>query len=576
MASRTLLALLGAAALSGCAALPFGVRAEVDGRAVATRTDDVRNRGAAEPSAGVSGTVSVQARVDRTAGAAPPSPATGAFPPALDSEGGAQPVAQRGPARSTAVITRIPAEPPPAPPATRPRDPAPTSAGVDVVVPEVGAAHPASGVAALDGGPATLSALLDPGVQVDGVHVGLDDIAALLAAPAPAAPTMLPAGPLDVRAAVAVDDGGGTLALRVFAPVPAAASRPPVRVHLVVDRSSSMQRAWPAVRGALLGVVGGLDARDELQIVAYGTRAEVMLELGPLGDGAAARAAIARIGVGGGTDLEAGLRVAYAGARRAPAGPPSVVLLLSDGVPSRGAVDPAELAAMAREARRTGGTVTRTVGLGTDFDERLLREVARAGEGAYRLAGDDPESALEEALRAHTAVVAEDVAFAVSLPPGVRATQVAGAVAEGSTGTVRLRLGGVAGGVDRRVVLRLDGPVSDGLEVGVRWRAPGAASVSSGPVAVAVAPDLATRVRVDAELAAALDVAGRAIHHGDVARAGTVLGAHAATTEAFAPSRAQVVARLATAVRELAPSASIPQRRQVALAFGALAARVLR
>ena len=74
-----------------------------------------------------------------------------------------------------------------------------------------------------------------------------------------------------VRASLAHDalpaSGGETdvvLEVTGLAPPPVV---PPLRVHLVIDASTSMERAWDDVKDAALEVVARLRAVDELQIV---------------------------------------------------------------------------------------------------------------------------------------------------------------------------------------------------------------------------------------------------------------------------------------------------------------------
>jgi Ca-activated chloride channel family protein len=58
----------------------------------------------------------------------------------------------------------------------------------------------------------------------------------------------------------------------------------------------------------------------------------------------------------------------------------SRVLLLTDGLANQGVTHPGEIARHASELRQRGVT-TSTFGVGADFDERLLREMAHAGGG---------------------------------------------------------------------------------------------------------------------------------------------------------------------------------------------------
>ena len=57
-------------------------------------------------------------------------------------------------------------------------------------------------------------------------------------------------------------------------------------------------------------------------------------------------------------------------------------LLLTDGLANQGVTDRDEIVTHARELRRRG-VVTSTFGVGADFDERLLQQMADAGAGHF-------------------------------------------------------------------------------------------------------------------------------------------------------------------------------------------------
>jgi hypothetical protein len=85
--------------------------------------------------------------------------------------------------------------------------------------------------------------------------------------------------------------GGEThVVVRVRAPEAAAVPRGRVRVHLVIDRSSSMQRTWDRVLAASRVLVQRLEADDELHIVAYGPMPSRPCRSGGFGPRAVVRA----------------------------------------------------------------------------------------------------------------------------------------------------------------------------------------------------------------------------------------------------------------------------------------------
>lgn len=263
------------------------------------------------------------------------------------------------------------------------------------------------GVWGLDGRSTAITAITGPGVQVDGVRVALDELEALatLPMPGPASARLVTDGAIEAWAELEHESlprsGGETpVVVRVRAASSVSTTpRPSVRVHLVIDASSSMQRSWTRMLDAARELIARLAADDELQIVAYGTDAVEVFPVGRVADGRAALAALERVAVGGGTNIQAGLERAYAAASGSAR---SLVILLSDGVPTRGAFEPAEFGGLA-SAGRARGAITSVVGLGTEFDDRLLRAVAKSGHGGYHVSASPDELAtgLLEELEAH-------------------------------------------------------------------------------------------------------------------------------------------------------------------------------
>ncbi len=196
--------------------------------------------------------------------------------------------------------------------------------------------------------------------------------------------------------AVETDD---EVSLMVELEAPAAADsgpRPAATVQIVLDRSGSMGgERLGAAKDALLALVDRLDPSDRFGVVAFDDEVQVVVPAGTLAGKASARHAIAALRPGGMTNLSAGLLRGMQEARRVAGDGGATVLLLSDGHANAGEVDPQRLAAVAAGARDHGITTT-TVGIGLDYDELLLAEVARGGQGSHVFAehGDDAAAAV--------------------------------------------------------------------------------------------------------------------------------------------------------------------------------------
>jgi Ca-activated chloride channel family protein len=96
-------------------------------------------------------------------------------------------------------------------------------------------------------------------------------------------------------------------------------------------------------------------------------------------------------------------------------------LLLTDGLANLGITDPGRLTAMARQKREEGITTT-TMGVGLDFNEDLLVQMASQGGGAFYFI-DDPDQAPDifaEELGDMQTVVGQNLIITLTPGPGVR------------------------------------------------------------------------------------------------------------------------------------------------------------
>jgi Ca-activated chloride channel family protein len=140
--------------------------------------------------------------------------------------------------------------------------------------------------------------------------------------------------------------------VRAAAPIaPPRENRIPVNVAFVLDRSGSMsdERKFTLARDAVVRALEMLRPEDRFSLVVYDTRIDVLMPSTFATSDAKRDALTALSDVG-------------------PRG---------DGITNR-----AELAHHASELRRRG-VATSTFGVGADFDERLLRDMAHEGGGNF-------------------------------------------------------------------------------------------------------------------------------------------------------------------------------------------------
>ncbi len=171
--------------------------------------------------------------------------------------------------------------------------------------------------------------------------------------------------------------------------------RPPVTLTFLVDTSGSMAREnrLELVKRSLDVLLDELHDDDKVGLVTYSSTAREVLE--PTSDRAATRVALARLHPEQSTNLEDGMRLAYAmAARNASRGVTSRVILCSDGVANVGATNARSILETVADAASAGIEMV-AVGFGMgNYNDALLEQLADRGDGSYAYVDD-----LREATR---------------------------------------------------------------------------------------------------------------------------------------------------------------------------------
>lgn len=447
------------------------------------------------------------------------------------------------------------------------------------------------GVDVATGAGVRLSALATVGVTIEDCACSLDGEIAALSRLSPFGAIDLGRGRLGLGdGSVSIDlapahaalgpSGGATSIAVVVRGGDAPAVPPPVRIHLVIDASTSMRSRWPEVKDAALTLVDRLRPEDELQIVVYGDGASVALAPTRVGSGAAAREIIRGLHCGGRTNIEAGLRAAYDAA--AVSG--SIVILLSDGVPLGGAATPAELGQLAADARGAHGVTTFAIGLGSEFHPGILHALATEGGGDFRIAPRtaDVEAIFALAIAANASIVARDLTVDLELGAGVTidASAALDAGISVSGGRVHLAVPQVSAESEHVLVvpLAVAGGTTNVASATASWTT-SARSTESGSLRIAAGaetiPAGGMAVALDVDLGHVLTEAATLVEYGDAAGARALLDGHAARVEATLAVHAEAALReRAVAARAfgleleaLVPAASFLERRQTASAM---------
>jgi len=243
--------------------------------------------------------------------------------------------------------------------------------------------------------------------------------------------------------------------------------RPPLHLALVIDRSGSMHGAkLENTKAAADYLIRRLKATDQMAIVAYDDEVDLVSSLAPV-DRDHLRRAVHSISSGGMTNLSGGWLKGVEEVRRAPAGAPRKVILLTDGQANHGITDSATLVGMAGKIAEEGVGTT-TIGYGRDFHEQLLTQMADAGAGkSYFAANAEDAPGIFAAEFADLAsLVAQNVSLEIRPTEDV---QLLGILNEYPTtavvGGVQINLGDAYAEENRRVVFQLHIPQMAALGV---------------------------------------------------------------------------------------------------------------
>jgi Ca-activated chloride channel family protein len=250
------------------------------------------------------------------------------------------------------------------------------------------------------------------------------------------------------------------VAVTIRAPEAREHERPPIALAVVLDTSGSMEgEKIEHAKAAARHVIDELAPGDRFALVSFSTHAELLLPMSAATADAKQRAtaAIGGLYADGGTNISEGLTV---GAQAITSGEDERVrriVLISDGKPQQdGITDPDALVAFSGQIAAKGVSIS-TVGVGLDFDERIMTGIAVAARGNYYFVEDTARLAgiFDHELDSLGQTVASQASLELAPAAGVEVLEVYGYRSVTSEGRTIVPIADLRAGETRKVVVRV-------------------------------------------------------------------------------------------------------------------------
>lgn len=245
------------------------------------------------------------------------------------------------------------------------------------------------------------------------------------------------------------------------------ATRAPVNLGLVIDRSGSMAgEKLMQAKNAARQLIQQLRDEDRLAIIHYGS--DVRTFAGGHATSSNKERMLAYVnGIfdEGGTNIGDGLTAGkHEVLKAANQFKVNRIILISDGQPTEGITNHQQLLGIARDVRAQGVTIS-SIGVGTDFNEDLMQDIAEQGSGAYAYLHEASQLAaiFQKDLQQASTTIARNVELRLNLPAGAQLGEVLGYRSHADGAGVRVPLADFSAGQVERVVFRVR---VDGREVG--------------------------------------------------------------------------------------------------------------
>lgn len=200
--------------------------------------------------------------------------------------------------------------------------------------------------------------------------------------------------------------------------------RYPLNISIVIDRSGSMQgEKLTKTKEAVNYLMKQLKEDDIVSVVSYESGVEVVIDPQIVTDKKDLIKKVNKIVCGGSTFLSGGMEKGYELIKSVKDTLQNEqyvhrVILLSDGLANEGIIDLQSLTRIARNNMQENNTSLSTIGVGGDYNEKLMTELAIQGTGNYHFVAspaDIPEIFRQE-LEGVQSIVSKNTILKITFP----------------------------------------------------------------------------------------------------------------------------------------------------------------
>jgi Ca-activated chloride channel homolog len=235
--------------------------------------------------------------------------------------------------------------------------------------------------------------------------------------------------------------------------------RIPLNISLVMDRSGSMGGDKIAYAKRAAGfVIEQLSSDDMVSVVNYDDRVEVTSASQPVKNKELLLKKINELYDRGSTNLTGGMLEGYtqAGSTK-KAGYVNRVLLLTDGLANQGITEPSAIKKLVETKYTSEGIALSTFGLGADYNEDLLTQLAEVGRANYYFI-DSPDKIPDifaKELKGLLSVVAQNALVRTSFPSSLEVEKVYGFPYEIKDNAVTVRFNDIYANDQKGILIKL-------------------------------------------------------------------------------------------------------------------------